>query len=102
MSRSSALVVSHELATDAVETELCYALMSPITTLEASVPPHVQSLLDSFADVCTPPYDLPRLQDIQHSIDFVPGAQLPHYRMSPTEHAKLQRHVTDLGDKGYI
>jgi len=45
------------------------------------------------------------MRDIQHAIDLVPGAilsNLLYYRMNPAKHAKLQRQVKELLDKGFI
>ena len=69
-------------------------------------PEEVKSVLQEFKDVF--PKELPDLlpptRDIQHAIDFmlrptIPN--LPHYRMSPVEHAELQRQVEELLRKGF-
>ena len=58
----------------------------------------VKLVLQEFKDVfpeALPDHLLP-MHDIQHAIDFVPGAtlpNLPHYRMNPTKHVELQRQV---------
>jgi len=70
-------------------------------------PEEVREVLKEFLDVFPSelPDVLPPMRDVQHAIDFVPGAtlpNLPHYRMNPSEHAKLQRHVCELLQKGFI
>ena len=64
-------------------------------------------VLHEFKDVFPEelPDHLPPMRDIQHAIDFVPGATLPnlsYYRMSPAEHAELQRQVEELLRKGFV
>ena len=65
------------------------------------------SLLQDFADVFpveTPDSLLPS-RTVQHFIDFVPRAtlpNLPHYRLSPSQSAELQRQVEDLLRHGLI
>jgi len=42
---------------------------------------------------------------MQHAINFVPGSSLSnlsHYKMNPTEHAEIKRHVDELLRKGFI
>ncbi|XP_016679235.1 uncharacterized protein [Gossypium hirsutum] len=51
------------------------------------------------------PKGLPPLRDIEHQIDFIPGATIPNrpaYRTNPEETKELQRQVVELMDKGYI
>ena len=75
--------------------------------LHEEPPAEVKSVLDEFQDVFPEdlPDHLPPMRDIQHAIDFVPGAtlpNLPHYRLNPTAHAELQRQVDALLQKGFI
>ncbi|XP_076909541.1 uncharacterized protein LOC143566842 [Bidens hawaiensis] len=71
------------------------------------VPSEVQTLLSEFSDVFLEeiPAGLPLTRDIQHCIDFLPGASVPNkqaYRMNPKEFTELQRQVTELLEKGLI
>ena len=64
-------------------------------------------MLQEFKDVFPEklPDQLPPICDIQHAIDFVPGAtlpNLPHYRMSLVKHVELQRQVEELLRKGFV
>uniref|UniRef100_A0A7N2LQA1 Uncharacterized protein n=1 Tax=Quercus lobata TaxID=97700 RepID=A0A7N2LQA1_QUELO len=70
-------------------------------------PKEVRLVLQEFKDVFPEELTdhLPPMRDIQHAIDFVPGAalpNLPHYRMSPAKHAELQRQVEVLLRKGFV
>ena len=85
--------------------------MSLVILLEASkgtvFPPEIKKLLGEFPDVVPEeiPQGLPPMRDIQHAIDFIPGAVIPNrpaYRMSPQEHAEIQRQVEELLMKGLI
>ena len=56
----------------------------------------IREVLEEFQDVFLDdlPSCLPPLRDIQHAIDLAPGSKLsnlPHYRLNPTEHTKLQK-----------
>ena len=70
-------------------------------------PKEVKSVLQEFKDVFLEelPDHLPSMHDIQHVVDFVPGVtlpNLPYYKMSPAEHADLQRQVKELLRKGFV
>ncbi|XP_035843362.1 uncharacterized protein LOC110889155 [Helianthus annuus] len=73
----------------------------------APIPPTVAPLIAEYADVFPNdiPAGLPMMQDIQHCIDFIPGASIPNkpaYRMNPTEFNELNRQVQELLEKGLI
>ena len=70
-------------------------------------PKDAQPILKEFYDIFPDelPNELPPMRDIQHAIDFTPGAaipNLPHYRMNPTEHGELRRQIDDLLHKGFL
>ncbi|XP_076917521.1 uncharacterized protein LOC143577597 [Bidens hawaiensis] len=69
--------------------------------------PQIVPLISEFIDVFPNdiPAGLPLMRDIQHCIDFLPGASLPNkpaYRMNPKEYQELHRQVTELLEKGLI
>nr|GEX64670.1 putative reverse transcriptase domain-containing protein [Tanacetum cinerariifolium] len=71
------------------------------------LPTEVLPLVNDFADIFPDdiPAGLPLMRDIQHCIDFVPGASIPNkpaYRMNPKEFAELHRQVNELLEKGLI
>ena len=77
--------------------DIIYALVAADRSEEVAkeVPNEVQDLLDRFKGLAPDelPSGLPPLRNIQHQIDFTPSAilpNLPHYRMSPSEHAEIQ------------
>ncbi|XP_022023983.1 uncharacterized protein LOC110924260 [Helianthus annuus] len=72
-----------------------------------AVPDEVRPLLTKFCDVFPDdiPAGLPMMRDIQHCIDFIPGASIPNkpaYRMNPKEFNELHKQVTELLEKGLI
>ncbi|KAJ0936397.1 putative nucleotidyltransferase, Ribonuclease H [Helianthus annuus] len=82
-------------------------LVAEENPLIASLPPEVQPLITEFIDVFPDdiPAGLPLVREIQHCIDFLPGASIPNkpaYRMNPKEFEELHRQVTELLDKGLI
>ncbi|KAJ9555026.1 hypothetical protein OSB04_009640 [Centaurea solstitialis] len=94
--------------TRASKPSFIFALLITETNQRADEPPPIlQPLLTDFKDVFPAdiPTGLPLVREIQHCIDFIPGATLPNkpaYRMNPTEYEELHRQVTELLDKGLI
>ncbi|GJW93787.1 RNA-directed DNA polymerase [Tanacetum coccineum] len=72
-----------------------------------ALPAEVIPLVDEFSDIFPDdiPAGLPLMLEIQHCIDFIPGASIPNkpaYRLNPKEFAELHRQVTELLEKGLI
>jgi len=80
----------NEFVEDMKKAKSCVCLI--VKGMEQDIPTpleKVHCLLAEFEDVLAEPTHLPPIRDIQHRIDFVPGASLPNlprYRMSPQEH----------------
>jgi len=97
---------SRDFVEDVKEANLCAALI--IKGEEQSIveiPAEIQGLLSEFQSILGEPQHLPPMREIQHRIDFVPGAtlpNLPNYRMSLKEHAILKEKVEELLQKGHI
>nr|GEX41502.1 hypothetical protein [Tanacetum cinerariifolium] len=77
---------------------------NPVTT---AAPLSMVPLLNEFKDMFPKEISvgLPMIREIQHCIDFLPGASIPNkpaYRMNPKEFAELHRRVTELLEKGLI
>lgn len=72
--------------------------------LQETILEDILKLLEQYKAI-TPdelPAELPPLRNIQHQIDFIPGASLPHYLLNLKEQHILQELVDQLLDKQLI
>nr|GEV65962.1 putative reverse transcriptase domain-containing protein [Tanacetum cinerariifolium] len=94
--------------TRATKPPFVFALVIAEVNPAAQTPPsEIKPLLKEFVDVFPSeiPAGLPLVQEIQHCIDFLPGAVIPNkpaYRMNPKEYEELHRQVNELLEKGLI
>ena len=107
--RSVNIIRPKAFARTANQESIMFAIVAKEVTLDTNEEPkeEVRSVLQEFQDVFPDdlPNQLPPMRDIQHAIDLIPGApipNLPHYRMSPTEHDKLAKQVNELFHKGFV
>ncbi|XP_076910828.1 uncharacterized protein LOC143568597 [Bidens hawaiensis] len=89
------------------DAERVFVLIGREMSKDPEIPEAMAPLFDKFVDVFPDelPDGLPPLRDILHHIDLEPCAQLPnktHYRMIPSEHEELRRHIEGLISKGYV
>jgi hypothetical protein len=93
---------------ETMEMGFCYALIVQKQVVEdIPIPTEVAKLLEEYVDVIPNelPNGIPPKRDIQHQIDLISGSPLPNqeaYRMSPTQHAYLNRKMTKLIKKGLV
>ena len=62
------------------ESELYALVVAEVNEEGPEIPPQVIPLIEEFEEVVPAdlPSGLPPMRDIQHCIDFVPGAVIPH------------------------
>ena len=90
------LSISHtssEFMEDLKEVNMCAALIvKGEEQPPVEIPAKVHGLLAEFQSIPGEPQGLLPMRGIQHRIDLIPESlpNLPHYRMSPKEHAARQ------------
>jgi len=93
--------------------DVCYKLVckqmlfSLDDDVASSIPLAITNLLQEFEDIFPAeiPPGLPPMRGIEHQIDLILGATLPNraaYRTKSDQTKKIQRHVQELVDHGYV
>ncbi|XP_026398261.1 uncharacterized protein LOC113294050 [Papaver somniferum] len=101
--KTSALVATISRCLHSTHTLSSHEDSKPMITVLVQVQPLLSKYSELFSEELL--VTLPPLRDIQHCIDFIPGASLSnlaHYRLSPTENEILQGKVNDLLSEGLI
>jgi hypothetical protein len=97
------LATKSDLAEIHVDDTCCYVLVCTDALfsnddIARTLPAPVTNLLQEFSDVFSAeiPPGLPPIREIEHQIDFIPGASLPNraaYQANPEETKEIQRQV---------
>ncbi|KAL6313102.1 hypothetical protein AAG906_018817 [Vitis piasezkii] len=90
MKRSLHILTKNKFQHESKENGVIYAVIMKKVGSISSIPKKAAELLNDFSDIgpVDLPSELPPLHNIQHSIDFMSGSQLPNfpaYRMNPIE-----------------
>ncbi|XP_020266906.1 uncharacterized protein LOC109842438 [Asparagus officinalis] len=102
------LYAAREFQKESLHVPFVFAVVNKgLTDSTHDIPEQLTSLLKEFRDIMPEefPARLSLLRNIQYHIDLVPGSplpNLPHYRMSPTEHEILWEQVHDLLQKEHL
>ena len=76
-------------------------------TIVLDLPEEIQGMLDEFGDIVVDDLldEFPPKRDVNHQIDFIPGASLPNkasYRLIPHENEEVKKQVQGFMDKGLV
>lgn len=69
------------------------------------MPPPIQQLIDSNADLFAEPSSLPPRCEVDHQIPLLPGSQpvnVRPYRYSPAQKLEIEKQVNDMLQNGII
>ena len=87
---------------------MCFSIIPKDSKEEVKeVPVEVANMLGEFSNIVSDNVldGLPRMREISHQMDLVPGASFPNkvtHRMTPVESEELNRKVHELLQKGLI
>lgn len=76
-----------------------YALEDPDKTSEHKLPPQIQELINSYAELFSKPSGVPPARSMTHSIPLLPGAspfRLRPYRYTPAQKNEIEQQVAEL------
>ena len=83
--------------------QLCSSL--DVSTLESSISPDLQKVLDNHSKVFETPKFLPRIGDHDHALHFFPGCVPPNvksYRYPYAQKSEIERMVAEMLEAGII